>query len=182
MPSPKKECPQCGGAMAPSASLCRKCKPTYKRTPEHKAAMSAALTGIPKPSLKGRKRPEVACKISAAWTEEMKEAARLRGLANAEDRSWLIAIAEAVSGAKNPRFLGKNQGSLYAPGWGPMYRRRIRSRANGICEWCKRQPESRLDLHHVDFSKTNHDPSNLAVICRSCHKKAHAKHKRSLQA
>lgn len=180
MPSPKKPCPQCGGPMSHEAMLCRGCKPSYERTPEHRAKISSALRGRPRPAMRGRKRPGVGRKIAAAWTSDMREAAKIRGLAAAENRDWLVAIATSLSGGKNPRFRGKGKGSPYAPGWGREYRRKIRERAGGACEWCGSRPDVPLDLHHVDFTKTNHDPSNLVVICRSCHKKAHAKHKRSL--
>jgi hypothetical protein len=162
--------------MSPSAVQCRKCKPTYERTPEHKEAMSSALAGKPKPHLRGRSRPEVAAKQSAAWTPEMREAARRRGLLAAESREWLLRIAESLSGDANPNFQGKGQESPYAPGWGRAYRAKIQARAAGICEWCGKKPRGTLDLHHKDFRKDNHDPRNLAVICRSCHKSAHATH------
>jgi hypothetical protein len=129
----------------------------YERTPEHRAIMSARLKGQPKPALRGRKRPAVAKKIAAAWTPEMREAARQRGLRAAENRDWLLKIAESVSGALNPN---------------------IRARAAGTCERCGGRPDYPLDLHHKDFQKTNHAPNNLAVLCRSCHKLLHAANSR----
>jgi hypothetical protein len=140
--------------------------------------MSARLKGQPKPALRGRKRPAVAKKIAAAWTPEMREAARQRGLRAAENRDWLLKIAESVSGALNPNFQDKNNAQPYAPGWGRGYRERIRARAAGTCERCGGRPDYPLDLHHKDFQKTNHAPNNLAVLCRSCHKLLHAANSR----
>jgi len=152
---------------------------SYERTPEHRAKMSATLKGQPKLALRGRKRPEVAKKIAAAWTPAMREAARLRGLLAAENRDWLLKIAESVSGSRNPNFQDKDKAQPYAPGWGRGYRERIRARAVGICERCGTRPEYPLDLHHKDFQKVNHAPENLAVLCRSCHKLLHAANSRS---
>lgn len=151
----------------------------YERTPEHRARMSERLRGKPKPSMRGRKRPEVGRKIAAAWTPEMKAAAKQRGLMNAENRDWLLKIADALSGSNNPNFQDKDNAQPYAPGWGRGYRERIRARAAGICERCGKKPDYPLDLHHKDFSKTNHAPENLAVLCRSCHKLLHAANSRS---
>lgn len=172
MPSPKKPCPGCGKPMSPRASQCRACKPAYERTAEHRDRMKAVLAGKEKPWLRGRKRPEVGKKISAAWTEEKREEARIRGLIAAENQEWLVKIAEALSGEANPNYQGKGKESPYGPGWGRKYRERIRARAKGICEKCGRK-RSKLDLHHKDFRKDNHNPDNLMVICRSCHKLLH---------
>lgn len=173
MPSPKRPCPQCSGTMSPNASACRKCKPTYERTDAHRNAMSAALIGRPRPNTIGRSRPEHSSFMRAWWTPERKESARQRGLIDAENRDWLLAIATALSGEKNPNYQGKGRQSPYAPGWGRGYRSRIRARAAGICERCGRTPNYPLDLHHRDFAKTNHAPDNLLVLCRSCHKFLH---------
>lgn len=160
--------------MSPKAKMCQDCrnKQPYERTPEHKARMSEALTGVPKPSLRGRKRPDVGRKIAAAWTDEMKEAAKSRGLANAERREWLVKIAVALSGEANPNYQGKGQESPYAPGWGRTYRAKIRARAGGICEKCGKA-KKKLEPHHKDFLKVDHSPENLIVVCRSCHKLMH---------
>ncbi len=173
MPSKKIQCPTCGGPMAPLASACRKCKPAYDRTPEHREKMAKALIGKPRPWLFGKKRPKVGRKIAAAWTDEMREEARQRGLLNAENREWLTKIAESLSGSANPNFQNKGQSSPYSPGWGRGYRDRIRARAAGVCERCGTRPDYALDLHHRDMAKNDHSPENLMVICRSCHKLLH---------
>lgn len=103
----------------------------------------------------------------------MREAARQRGLLAAENREWLVKIAESVSGEANPNFQGKDSSTPYAPGWGRTYRERIRARAAGICERCGSRPNYPLDLHHRDFGKSDHAPENLLVLCRSCHKLLH---------
>ena len=41
------------------------------------------------------------------------------------------------------------------------------------CEICGKS--SRLDVHHIDDDYQNNEPSNLMVLCRSCHSKEHKK-------
>jgi hypothetical protein len=140
--------------------------------------MSRRQQGVPKPKLQGRKRPEHGAKARAAWTSEMREEARIRGLAQAENRDWLMQIAESLAGENNPNYQGKNRTTGYAPGWGRGYRQKIRARAEGTCERCDARPDYPLDLHHRDFTKTNHAPENLMALCRSCHKLLHAANSR----
>ena len=137
--------------------------------------MSEATKGKQKPWLKGKKRPEVGKKIADSWTPEMKQSARIRGLINAENTEWLLKIAESVSGKNNPNYQGKGKESPYSAGWGKKYRKKLRERKGGKCSMCLEQ-EKLLDLHHIDFSKTNHHPDNIQLLCRKCHKKVHVKH------
>lgn len=41
------------------------------------------------------------------------------------------------------------------------------------CELCGQQ--NNIDVHHIDGDYQNNDPSNLQVLCRSCHMKEHRK-------
>jgi 5-methylcytosine-specific restriction endonuclease McrA len=118
-------------------------RPSYERTAEHRAKMTQALTGKRHSYRSASTRPEVAAKIAAAWTPERRQEARLKGLA------WAETVRK---GWKRARALA-------------------RQRAAGHCEQCG--GTTNLDTHHKDFSKTNHDPANLIVLCRSCHKLAH---------
>ncbi|MFH1231363.1 MAG: HNH endonuclease signature motif containing protein, partial [Planctomycetota bacterium] len=38
---------------------------------------------------------------------------------------------------------------------------------NPICEICKKN--SAVEIHHKDFSRDNHNLSNLQAVCHSCH-------------
>lgn len=183
-----KPCPSCGGEMHRQSKLCRKCflksdewkrklsatrkgKPSYERTPEHKHKMSNVLKGKPRPWLKGKKRPDVAAKISAAWTDEMREAARERGRKNAQNREWLLKIARSVSGANNPMWQGGIANSSYAPGFSRSLKAKIRKRDNYTCQLCGTTEEKlgyALSIHHSDYDKKNHDESNLFSLCKPC--------------
>lgn len=51
-------------------------------------------------------------------------------------------------------------------------REQIRQRDNYACQECdKKQDELgyKLNVHHIDYDKTNNKPENLISLCRSCH-------------
>lgn len=158
-----KRCPPCNAAFL-------KVRPTYERTPEHRAKMSAVTTK-PKPHLRGRKRPEVAKKIAAAWDEGKKEAARERGRRMAQDREWLLRVAESVTGERNPRWMGGIANGQYAPGFCKSLKERIRARDGHTCQLCGKTEDElgyRLSIHHSDYDKSNHAESNLFATCKRC--------------
>ena len=41
----------------------------------------------------------------------------------------------------------------------------------GTCEQCLRE-DMKLDRHHKDKNRRNNHPSNIAVLCRWCHREA----------
>ena len=148
MPRKKIECPVCGGLMGATSELCRKCKPTYQRTVEHRATMSRALTGKPRPSMQGKKRPEVGAKIREWWTPERRE-------------------------AKRQEMMGRNPDARYH-GLSCKGARRLRS-AVGSCETCGHDgSESRLDVHHRNGDKRDQGLANLIVLCHRCHMNLHS--------
>jgi len=175
MPSPKKECTSCGGLMHPTASQCRKCKPTYERTPEHRRLMSRRTRGIPKDYPTGGSDPAVAKKIAAAWTPQMREKARRRGLQMARDPEWRERCGSP--GESNPMWENGRSQIPYAPGWARKVKEIARDQAGRRCEMCDRG-DTLLDTHHKDFRKDNHALSNLQVLCRKCHKGLHAERAR----
>lgn len=46
------------------------------------------------------------------------------------------------------------------------------------CAICINQ-RGRLEVHHIDFDRSNNDISNLSIICHACHLRIHALIKRS---
>jgi hypothetical protein len=163
--------------MAAISVQCRRCRPTYERTAAHRANMSAALTGRPKPHLRGRKRPDVGAKIAAAWTEEMREAARARGRLFAASRDWLVKIAESLTGEKNPRWRGGISGRSYAAGFSKALKRSIRERDDFTCQLCgatEAELGCALSIHHADYDKSNHDDNNLHSTCKACNSRVNS--------
>lgn len=134
--------------------------------------MSAAQTGIPKPKLKGRKRPEHSAKMKALWDDEARrEDARERGNKMAADPEWRLRIAESLSGDKNPRWLGGISKQEYAPGFSRTLKRQIRERDGHRCQLCGATEDElgyTFSIHHSDYDKTNHDPANLFSTCKPC--------------
>jgi len=135
--------------MAATSERCRKCKPTYQRTDETRAKLSAALAGKPKPWLQGRKRPDVGQKIAAWWTPERRE-------------------------AKRQEMLGRNPQARYH-GLSAKSAARLVARI-GHCERCQHDGTvSRLDIHHRNRDKHDQRLENLEVLCHRCHMQEHAK-------
>ena len=170
MPSPKKQCPTCPNLMHPTASQCRKCKPSYERTPEHRSLMTSRTVGKPKAYPSASNRPEIAQKIAQAWTPEMREAARLRGLEFAKNQEWRLRCG--LPGEMNPMWEDGRTAIPYARGWSRKVKALAWERANGRCEICR--SDKPRDTHHIDFGKDNHSLENLQVLCRKCHKRLHA--------
>ena len=58
------------------------------------------------------------------------------------------------------------------------FRARILAKRGLKCQRCKAVKvfASDLNLHHLDYSRLGHeDPSDVVVLCWSCHAKAHSK-------
>lgn len=145
MPRKKIPCPTCGQPMAPTSQQCRRCKPSYERTDEHRAKLSAALTGKPHNWRSASTRPAVAEKIQSWWTPERREQKRLDMLQRNPDARY-----HGLSATEAKRLCN----------------------AVGACQSCG--STGRLDIHHKDRDKRNHSPDNLAVLCRRCHMRDHA--------
>lgn len=148
MPKKKQPCPTCGCLMSPTAQQCRKCKPSYERTPETLAKASKSLRGKPRPSMQGKKRPEVGKKIQEWWTPERREAKRQETMARNPDARY-----HGLSAKEAARLV-----------------RRI-----GRCERCQHDgSESRLGVHHKNRNKHDQRLENLEVLCHRCHMQEHA--------
>ena len=150
MPRKKIPCPECGQPMAANSEKCRNCKPSYQRSDEHRATMSAALAGKPRPQMQGRKRPKVGRKIAAWWTEERRE-------------------------AKRQEMLGRNPQARYH-GLSAKSAARLVKRIRR-CERCDHDgSESRLGVHHRNRDKHDQRLENLEVLCHRCHMQEHSDH------
>ena len=138
--------------------------------------MSARTTGIRRPGFRSAStRPEIAEKIRQSWTQEKRDAARLRAAAAVQDPSWRLRCGSP--GEKNPMWENGRAQIPYARGWARKVKQLAWDRAGGRCELC--QSDKPCDTHHKDFRKDNHDLENLQVLCRKCHKRLHAEHRRS---
>jgi len=90
---------------------------------------------------------------------------------NLSKRNILHGIKPPILiGSNNPRWQGGKSYELYTLGWTNTLKKAIRERDNYTCQVCvKYQKKPRLDIHHIDYDKTNLDPANLISLCRKCH-------------
>ena len=113
---------------------------------------------------------ETRSKQSVAWTPER--------------RAWwsVIMTDRVVSEKTRDKFRGENNpnwnnGSSFEPyglDFNNELKEQIRKRDNYTCQKCgKTQDEldRKLDVHHIDYDKTNNRPENLISLCGSCHMK-----------
>ncbi len=184
-----RRCPLCGKKKHRQSKTCRKCffvklstpearanlsakrkgKPSYVRTDEHRAKLSASLKGKKKSYPSASTRPEVAAKIAAAWDEEKREAARERGNQFKEDPEWRLKVSSF--GEDNPMWKGGAAESEYAPGFDNTLKRSIRERDDYTCQLCgitEEETGCAHSIHHIDYTKDNHHPDNLATTCKGC--------------
>ncbi len=63
---------------------------------------------------------------------------------------------------------------VYHPAW-DCIRKVIYKRDNWLCfccgVHCQMKSKLKIQCHHIDYDKTNNDPSNLITLCASCHAK-----------
>lgn len=159
-----KRCPECHAKFL-------KTRPTYERTPEHRQQMSDALKGKQPRGTGWKHTPETRQRIASAWTDEMREQARQRGLEYAADAEWRLRIANALTGENNPMWQGGIANGQYAPGFSKTVKAAIRERDNFTCQLCGATEDElgyTLSIHHADYDKSNHDPSNLFATCKRC--------------
>lgn len=95
--------------------------------------------------------------------------------ANSHNRDVRSSIKPNMQGAKHPHWQGGRSFLPYAPGWSKRIKMAIKERDGFQCRVCDLAPEDlgRLVIHHIDHQKTNHHPSNLITLCRSCHSRVH---------
>lgn len=89
-----------------------------------------------------------------------------------EGKAWREHYSKATSGSGNGNWRGGRALVGYQIGWTKPLRIAIKHRDGNRCVTCKGQ--NNLVVHHRDFEKSNHSPSNLITLCRSCHGKVHA--------
>lgn len=76
------------------------------------------------------------------------------------------------SGENHPHWLGGISFEPYGLEFNKQLKEFIRKRDNYRCQECgftQEQLKKKLDVHHIDFCKTNNNPNNLISLCKSCH-------------
>ncbi len=119
----------------------------FYKDPEERMKASKRMKGIPKPQSMKRKTSE-----------------RMRTSAN----PWYI----------DGRCSGENQ--LYPLDFNERFKELIRDRDGRICKICMKTEKENgklLDIHHINYDKTDCDPKNMISLCHSCHMKTNVKRK-----
>lgn len=110
------------------------------------------------------------------WTDEARQklSVTLRDKWQTEWVDRLEVASERMRGINNPRYRDGSARDLYAPGFTKRLKREIAKRDNYMCQLCG-APEGTPahPVHHLDGTKHNHHPSNLILLCNSCHGKLH---------
>lgn len=84
----------------------------------------------------------------------------------------LMSIANSME--NHPQWLDGISFEPYGVDFNKGLREEIRERDNYTCQECSKTQEElgwKLDVHHIDYDKTNNNPENLICLCRSCHAK-----------
>lgn len=88
---------------------------------------------------------------------------------------WCLAMCQNIpdrSGERNPRWLGGISFEPYGLGFTKTLKAHIRERDDHTCQLCGTRENGRLlNVHHIDYSKTNHNITNLISLCDACHSK-----------
>ena len=81
-------------------------------------------------------------------------------------------------GEKNPAWKGGKSFEPYPLGWTKIFKEQIRYRDNYTCKLCNTHEVElcrKLAIHHIDYDKSNLNPSNLISLCHRCHPKTNTK-------
>jgi hypothetical protein len=83
---------------------------------------------------------------------------------------WVLEkMSVRMSGEGNPCWRGGLSRLPYPSEWGKRIKKIIRNRDNKTCQLCKSQTKNELDVHHIDYNKSNLDYNNLISLCHLCH-------------
>ena len=82
--------------------------------------------------------------------------------------------SERISGENHWNWQDGKSFEPYGEEFNDSLKEQIRKRDNFICQECGKIEEvlgCKLDVHHIDYDKTNNKPENLICLCKSCHAK-----------
>lgn len=88
------------------------------------------------------------------------------------------AHSKKMKGRANPNFRHGMDVDYYSPAFKKVLNKQVRAQY-GACFQCGRT--SSLHAHHLDETKTNNAPGNLACLCASCHIRYHKLHDQELR-
>ena len=77
---------------------------------------------------------------------------------------------KGITGEASTSWKGGNSLLPYGSEFTKAFKKLIRDRDGNKCQRCgaKRNKGRALEIHHIDFDKTNNDPTNLITVCGKC--------------
>jgi len=149
-----------------------------KFTEDHKEKIRRALKTSEKAQkhrekvLKYLHTPEIQAKrIKTMRTPKLRRKMKEWGLKHKSDQKWINTISELLTGDKNPSWRGGLSQKGYSSGFTETLKGEIRERDNCTCQLCYNTEDEvgyTLTIHHIDYSKSNHDRMNLVSLCKRC--------------
>jgi 5-methylcytosine-specific restriction endonuclease McrA len=127
---------------------------------------------------RGRKHPpEVITKIAAA---ARRLNAKRKGIPLTPEVRTKIsrAVKGKCAGAKNGRWRGGLSRLPYGWEWTAELREEVRTRDGHKCRLCgvsQAECIMPLNVHHINYSKTDNDPLNLITLCQCCHSRTNSR-------
>ncbi len=151
-----------------------------KLTEEHKLKISQSRKGQPS-TFKGKKHSEATKKkMSDAKRGDKhpnygKRGAECPNYGTRRTDETKRKMSQSLMGELNPRWLGGRSFETYGVEFNEKLREQIRERDNRKCVLCEgHDVDRKLQVHHVDYDKTNNHPKNLVSLCCSCHSKTNS--------
>lgn len=145
-----------------------------KLTPEHRAKLSAAGKNRKHSEETKKKMSDIAKARNKDFYKRISRA--LMGRKFSEEHRAKISTAKKGRQclSENNNWRGGVSFIPYPLGWSKTFKEQIRYRDGYRCQLCG-MPETengkRLDVHHIDYNKTNLSEKNLISLCVRCHRK-----------
>jgi hypothetical protein len=174
-----KKC-ECGKVISSKAQFCGSCAKKGNRNP------CFNKFGELNPNFKFNKLPKPDCEICGKKVSNYnnKRCLKCRLIGNklsqeTKDKIGLKNKGKIIS-IKQRKSISLAQGgtgipyefSEYGNGFNQNLKEDIRKRDNYICRLCgcsELENGCRLEIHHIDYNKKNHNKNNLISLCMKCH-------------
>lgn len=79
-------------------------------------------------------------------------------------------LENTPKGENHPNWRGGIANGCYGPEFNKKYKNDIKTAYNFTCQLCEITNVD-LDIHHIDYDKTNNGWENLIPLCKICHGK-----------
>jgi 5-methylcytosine-specific restriction endonuclease McrA len=144
-------------------------------TPERRIKFGESRTGENNPNFGKSPSEETKAKKSKVAIKNWKNPEIKARHEEAMNRPEVRAnISASTSGENHYNWQNGKSFESYGLEFNDNLRRQIRSRDNYTCQKCGATQEElgrKLDVHHIDYDKTNNNSENLICLCNVCHTK-----------